>query len=124
MVYDVLLRALKVPEISETVIDCKKSCVFFKHRTEVYDSSTGVLESRCFASFDNNVKMLKMSQSILIKFLVRLPARGATATIMLYSYQSESDRYGLVHDGYKKLGPVDIFCFWENVFTKCFLHVR
>ena len=90
----------------------------------MYDSSTGVLESRCFASFNNNVKMLKMSQSILIKFLVRLPARGATATIMLYSYQSESDRYGLVHDGYKKLGPVDIFCFWENVFTKCFLHVR
>ena len=35
---------------------------------------------------------------------------------MLYSYQSESDRYGLVHDGYKNLGPVDIFCFWENVF--------
>ena len=35
-----------------------------------------------------------------------------------------TDRYGLVHDGYKKLGPVDIFCFWENVFTKCFLHVR
>ena len=116
MVYDVLLRALKVPEISETVIDCKKSCVFFKHRTEVYDSSTGVLESQCFASFNTNVKMLNMSQSILIKFLPRLPARGATATIMLYSYQSESDRYGLVHDSYKKWVPGDIFCFWKKVF--------
>ena len=119
MVYDVLLLALKVPEISETVIDCKKSSFFFKHRTEVYDSSTGVLESRCFASFNNNVKMLKMSQSVLIKFLIRLPARGATATIMLYSYQSESDRYGLVHDSCKKLGSVDIFCFGKNVFAKC-----
>ena len=80
----------------------------------MYDSSTGVLESRCFASFNNNVKMLNMRQSTLIKFLARLPARGATATIMLYPYQSESDRYGLVHDGYKKLGPVEILCLGKT----------
>ena len=65
-----------------------KSCAFPKLRTEMYNSCTGVLKSRCFGGFDSNLEVLDVRHNIVIVSLSRVAVGGATATIMLYPYQS------------------------------------